>query len=71
MLCNSNEEKYFLINDFISLIKLYLFLEKKTNHCSLNYTKSSLLSMLAAYFAFVPIRIHTFTGLIFPTKKGF
>jgi glycosyltransferase involved in cell wall biosynthesis len=27
--------------------------------------------MIAGYFACVPIRIHTFTGLIFPYKKGF
>ena len=27
--------------------------------------------MIAAYFAFVPIRIHSFTGLIFPSRKGF
>lgn len=33
--------------------------------------KAGLLSMSAAYIARVPIRIHTFTGLIFPTKSGF
>ena len=32
--------------------------------------KAGLLSMIAAKVANVPIRIHTFTGLIFPSKKG-
>lgn len=32
--------------------------------------KAGLLSMIAAYFAGVPIRMHTFTGLIFPAKTG-
>ena len=32
--------------------------------------KAGLLSMIAAKMAGVPIRIHTFTGLIFPTKTG-
>ena len=32
--------------------------------------KAGLLSMAAAYFAKVPIRMHTFTGLIFPSKRG-
>lgn len=32
--------------------------------------KAGLLSMLAAKMARVPIRLHTFTGLIFPTRTG-
>lgn len=61
-----------LINDFVSLIKLYLFFRKEKPTIVHSITpKAGLLSMLAAYFAFVPIRIHSFTGLIFPTKKGF
>ena len=32
--------------------------------------KAGLLSMIAAYFARVPARVHTFTGLIFPTQTG-
>ena len=32
--------------------------------------KAGLLTMTAAYFAGVPIRIHTFTGVIFPSKTG-
>jgi glycosyltransferase involved in cell wall biosynthesis len=33
--------------------------------------KAGLLSMTAAYFAGVPVRMHTFTGLIFPYRTGF
>ena len=32
--------------------------------------KAGLLSMIAAYFAGVPVRAHTFTGLVFPYKNG-
>lgn len=32
--------------------------------------KAGLVSMIAAKLAGVPIRIHTFTGLVFPTSKG-
>ena len=33
--------------------------------------KAGLLCMLAAWLARVPVRVHTFTGLIFPTSTGF
>jgi glycosyltransferase involved in cell wall biosynthesis len=60
-----------LINDFISLINLYLFFRKEKPTIVHSVTpKAGLLSMIAAYFASVPIRIHSFTGLIFPTKRG-
>ena len=32
--------------------------------------KAGLLSMVAAWICRVPIRIHTFTGMVFPTAKG-
>lgn len=32
--------------------------------------KAGLLSMMAAWFCRVPVRLHTFTGLIFPTTTG-
>lgn len=32
--------------------------------------KAGLISMMAAWLARVPIRIHTFTGLVFPTSTG-
>lgn len=32
--------------------------------------KAGLLSMMAAWFCRVPVRVHTFTGLVFPTATG-
>lgn len=32
--------------------------------------KAGLLSMMAAWICRVPVRLHTFTGLVFPTAKG-
>ena len=60
------------VKDFISLIKLYLLFKKERPTIVHSITpKAGLLSMTAAYFAGVPIRIHQFTGLVFPTQKGF
>ena len=58
-------------HDLISLWKLYqLFRNEKPQIVHSITPKAGLLSMVAAYFAGVPIRIHTFTGLIFPSKSG-
>jgi len=61
-----------IIRDLISFVKLYFIFRKEKPLIVHSITpKAGLLSMAAAYFAKVPIRIHTFTGLIFPTKLGF
>lgn len=61
-----------LINDLKSLYLLFKLFKKEKPFIVHSMTpKAGLLSMLAAYFARVPHRLHTFTGLIFPTKKGF
>ncbi len=60
-----------ILHDLISLVKLYLLFKKEQPLIVHSITpKAGLLSMVAAYFAGVPIRIHTFTGLIFPSKTG-
>jgi glycosyltransferase involved in cell wall biosynthesis len=60
------------IKDLISLIKLYETFKKEKPQIVHSITpKAGLLSMTAGYFAGVPVRIHTFTGLIFPSKSGF
>nr|WP_314546155.1 glycosyltransferase family 4 protein [uncultured Empedobacter sp.] len=57
--------------DFISLIKLYQVLNKEKPQIVHSITpKAGLLTMLAGKMTGVPIRMHTFTGLIFPTKTG-
>jgi glycosyltransferase involved in cell wall biosynthesis len=59
------------IKDFISLVKLFLLFKKQKPLIVHSITpKAGLLSMIASYFAGVPIRIHTFTGLTFPTRTG-
>ncbi|GIM56336.1 hypothetical protein CAPN006_07300 [Capnocytophaga canimorsus] len=59
------------IKDFISLIKLYLYFRKEKPYIVHSITpKAGLLTMLAGKMAGVPMRIHTFTGLIFPSKEG-
>ncbi len=59
------------IKDLVTLWKLYrLFCYEKPKIVHSITPKAGLLSMTAAYFACIPIRIHTFTGLIFPSKTG-
>ncbi len=59
------------IQDFKSLWQLYRFFKKEKPTLVHSITpKAGLLSMLAAKFAGVPIRMHTFTGLIWPTRTG-
>jgi glycosyltransferase involved in cell wall biosynthesis len=60
------------VQDLISLWRLYVVFKKEKPQIVHSITpKAGLLSMIAARLANVPIRIHTFTGLIFPSKKGF
>ena len=59
------------LKDLVSLWKLYWLFKKEQPLIVHSITpKAGLLSMTAAKLACVPIRIHTFTGLIFPSKKG-
>ncbi|MDU1891696.1 MAG: glycosyltransferase family 4 protein [Dysgonomonas sp.] len=66
------ERKISLFKDLKSLINLFLIFRKEKPYIVHSLTpKAGLLSMIAARAAKVPVRIHTFTGLIFPWKKGF
>lgn len=57
--------------DIISLINMYRILKKEKPFIIHSITpKAGFVSMIAGYFAGVPHRIHTFTGLVFPSKKG-
>ncbi|MEN5434780.1 glycosyltransferase family 4 protein [Sphingobacterium faecium] len=59
------------LKDFRSLIALYRVFKKEKPTIVHSITpKAGLLTMLAGKMAGVPIRIHTFTGLIFPSKSG-
>lgn len=59
------------LKDVISLFKLYsIFRSEKPIIVHSITPKAGLLTMLAGKMAGIPIRMHTFTGLIFPTRKG-
>lgn len=56
--------------DLISLIKLIRVIRKEKPDMVHSITpKAGLLSMIAAWICRVPVRLHTFTGLVFPTSK--
>lgn len=59
------------IKDIVSLLRLYRHFKKEKPDIVHSITpKAGLLSMIAAKYAGVPIRMHTFTGLIFPSRNG-
>ncbi len=59
------------LRDFVSLLRLIrVFLYEKPDIVHSMTPKAGLLSMVAAWVTRVPIRIHTFTGLVFPTSTG-
>ena len=59
------------LHDLVSLWQLFwIFHREKPDMVHSITPKAGLLSMLAAKLAGVPIRLHTFTGLIWPTASG-
>ena len=57
--------------DIKSLCQLIKVLRKEKPAMVHSMTpKAGLLCMIAAWFTHVPVRIHTFTGLVFPTSTG-
>lgn len=67
----SMERHISLTKDIISLYHLVMIFrrEKPTMVHSMT-PKAGLLCMVAAWMTRVPVRVHTFTGLVFPTAKG-
>lgn len=58
-------------HDLVDLWRLYwLFRTERPQIVHSITPKAGLLSMLAAKMAGVPVRMHTFTGLIFPSRTG-
>ena len=59
------------LNDLKSLWRLVNVFRKERPDMVHSITpKAGLLSMMAAWLTRVPVRIHTFTGLVFPTATG-
>ncbi len=60
-----------LKNDIVSLWKLIkVFRKEKPTMVHSMTPKAGLLCMIAAWITRVPVRVHTFTGLVFPTATG-
>lgn len=58
--------------DFISILRMLGALLRLRPDIVHSYTpKAGLVTMVSAWLCGVPIRVHTFTGLIFPTATGF
>lgn len=65
------ERQISLFKDIASLWQLYrVFRKEKPRMVHSMTPKAGLLCMMAAWLAGVPVRIHTFTGLVFPTSSG-
>ena len=65
------ERKIAPFRDLRSLLRLISVFRKEKPQMVHSITpKAGLLSMMAAKAAGVPLRVHTFTGLIFPYEKG-
>ena len=60
-----------VLDDLVSVLRMVRVLSKVRPALVHSYTpKAGLVTMLAAWMCRVPVRVHTFTGLIFPTEHG-
>ena len=60
-----------IFSDFYSLTRLiFIFCSNKFDAVHSITPKAGLLAMLAAFIAFIPLRIHCFTGQVWVTRKG-
>lgn len=67
----SMQRRFSPLKDLISLWKLILVFHKENPYMVHSMTpKAGLLCMLAAWITRVPRRVHTFTGLVWPTATG-
>lgn len=59
------------VKDFVSLMRLVWVFAKERPYMVHSMTpKAGLLCMMAAWMTRVPVRVHTFTGLVWPTATG-
>ena len=69
--CINIERHISLINDVKSLFRIIKVFRKEKPYMVHSMTpKAGMLCMLAAWITRVPLRVHTFTGLVWPTSTG-
>lgn len=67
----SIQRKFSPLKDLISLFQLILFINKNKFLLVHSITpKAGLLTMISAWCCRVPVRVHTFTGQVWVTKRG-
>lgn len=67
----SMERHISIIKDMVALVKMICVMLKERPYAAHSMTpKAGLLTMVAAWLTGVPVRIHTFTGLVWPTAVG-
>ena len=65
------ERRISIVKDCKSLFSMYrVFRKEKPTMVHSMTPKAGLICMLAARLARIPVRVHTFTGLVFPTSTG-
>lgn len=65
------ERRISIWKDGVALLKMiWLFMKERPYIVHSITPKAGLLCMVAGWFARVPVRIHTFTGLVWPTSTG-
>lgn len=65
------ERRISVLRDVVSLVSLYrVFRAERPQMVHSMTPKAGLLCMMAAWMARVPVRVHTFTGLVFPSASG-
>ena len=65
------ERNISIIKDISSLLKMWKVMKKERPDIVHSMTpKAGLICMIASCLARVPVRIHTFTGLVWPTESG-
>lgn len=66
------ERRISLNKDVKSLLQMIKVMRKEKPYMVHSMTpKAGLLTMIAGWLTGVPIRVHTFTGLVWPTEKGY
>ncbi len=65
------ERRISIMKDVVSLFRLIVLFAREKPYIVHSITpKAGLLAMVAAWITRVPVRMHTFTGLVFPTSSG-